>query len=141
MQVILLEDIRGLGKRYDIKSVADGYARNFLFPRGLAAPAKGDALKLKTEYEARERRRAAEAEKKAETLHGVLLAFVLKTGAHGEVFGSIRPADIQKALAEKGFDGLTVQSEPLRSIGEATVAVSVGRGITVPLKVRIEAQS
>lgn len=141
MQVILLEDVRGLGKRYEVKNVASGYARNFLFPRRFAAPAKGDALKLKAEYEKREQNRAAEIQKKTEELRGTTIAFTLKAGERGEVFGSVRPKDIEKALKEKGFGDAAIECEPLRSIGEQMVTAHLGGGVTVLLKVVIEAQS
>lgn len=105
MRIILLKDIRGLGKKNEIKSVADGYAKNYLIPQNLAKDADKSALsELKNEIEAKKTKGQNQKEKldsiiSASKTNPVSIA--IKTGKRGEVFGSVTRTDILKKLAER----------------------------------------
>lgn len=125
MRVILRSDIKGVGKPGDVKDVAEGYATNFLLPRGLAVKATAEALEAvkrqKDSVQARTTREKAEMADLAKRLGEVRLSFALKAGAQGKVFGSVTNRDIAEALASKGFeiDRARIHlPEPLRSLGE-----------------------
>jgi large subunit ribosomal protein L9 len=136
MKVIFLKDIPGKAKRHDVKEVSEGYARNFLLPRGLAKPAIPAALaELEAQKAAREKEnveRARQAEELARTLKERALEFTLKTDEAGSVFGSVKKDDILSALrAQKliGKERVEVALEhPLKSFGEHTAHLRFPRG-------------
>ncbi len=102
MEVILKCDVPSLGRKGSAVNVKDGYARNYLFPRGLAVPAtKGSMKELESREEAKkdkQDRQLAEAEKAALLIEGKPLAFTAKAGGQGRIFGSITPDDIAKKI-------------------------------------------
>src|SRR6058998_856596 len=102
MRVILRSEVRGLGRTGDVKDVADGYAQNYLLPRGLAMPATAGELKhLAQERDARrakQDRAHAEADELAKRLSDITLVFRLKAGEQGKTFGSITNKDVAEAL-------------------------------------------
>src|SRR5690606_1739281 len=104
MKVILKQDVKGLGKKDDLVNVSDGYARNFLFPRGLAVEANQSNLNIvKTRKEAEKSRRdreLAQARELAEELRDVEVVIRAKTGENGKLFGSITSKDISDKLKE-----------------------------------------
>lgn len=132
MEIILREDVQHLGKAGDVVKVKDGYARNFLLPKGLAYPAT-EANKRKITYEAERiaKQRAAEklaAESEATNLAGVRLNFVVKVGEEDKLYGSVTAGDIQRKLEEAGFhiDKRKVDlPEPIRALGEFRVGIKV----------------
>lgn len=132
MEIILREDVQHLGKAGDVVKVKDGYARNFLLPKGLAYPAT-EANKRKIAYEAERiaKQRAAEklaAESEATNLAGVRLNFVVKVGEEDKLYGSVTAGDIQRKLEEAGFhiDKRKVDlPEPIRALGEFRVGIKV----------------
>ena len=130
MQVILLKDIKGVGKAGELITVTDGYATNLLFPKKLgvqATPAELAKYKAGKEKEARETERLKTL---ARELSREPLLFVMKTGPHGEVFNSITKDDIAEALKKKGCVNITVElDKPLRTIGTHPVVVRLGKGI------------
>jgi len=143
MRVILLEDIKGLGKKYEVKEVADGYGRNFLLPRGLAVVATPAALskleKLKKELAAEKEKKLAELQNKAKQIQSLKLPFKVKTGPKGEFFGSVTARDIEIALGERGFSGVKVElKKPIKEIGETEAPVILGEGIKVGVRVVVE---
>ena len=103
MRVILLQDIHDLGKKWEVKEVPDGYARNLLLARKLALPATPENLNktnsLIKDEEASLNKLKAEAQK----LSQELLIFKLKSDDRGSVFNSVKKADIEQALAERGY--------------------------------------
>ncbi len=132
MEIILREDVQHLGKAGDVVKVKDGYARNYLLPKGLAYPAT-EANKRKITYEAERiaKQRAAEklaAESEATRLAGVRLTFVAKVGEEDKLYGSVTAGDIQRKLEEAGFhvDKRKVDlPEPIRALGEFQVGIKV----------------
>ena len=148
MEVILKEDVANLGSRGDVVKVADGYGRNFLLPRKLALQAT-DANKavIETMKSSAARRSASEkvqAEELVAKLAPVVLSFTRKTGDGGHLFGSVTSADIAADLATKGFEvdhRKIVLAEPLKSIGEFSVAIKLHREVTAQLKVQVVAEA
>ena len=149
MKVLLLRDHDKLGKAGDIKNVADGYARNFLLPRGLAVLATAGALKqAETIRRAEEKRRAklfAEAQAVANQLTGTTLIFHALASEAGKLYGSITAGDIAEAVQrEKGIelDKRRIElREPLRSLGTHTVSVRLAAELVPSLTVIIEPQT
>lgn len=132
MEIILREDVQHLGKAGEVVNVKDGYARNYLLPKGLAYPAT-EANKKKIAYEAERiaKQRAAEkqlAETEATRLADVRLTFVVKVGEEDKLYGSVTAGDIQRKLEEAGFrvDKRNVDlAEPIRELGEFRVGIKV----------------
>ncbi len=133
MKVILLQDVEGLGKAGDLKEVANGYARNYLLPRRLAAGATPSLIANRTQRIAAEQRKLekqAELNRQlAEHLAQITLTFKAKVGRQGRLYGSITSQDVASALQEA--EGITIDrrviglSEPIRSLGTFSVPVKV----------------
>ncbi len=146
MKVLLLRDHAKLGKAGTIKNVADGYARNFLIPRGLAVLATGGALKqAETIRKAEDKRQAqlfAEAQAVANQLTGTTLIFRTLAGETGKLYGSITAHDITQAIQrEKGIevDKRKVElREPLRTLGTHTVPIRLAADLAPEVTVVIE---
>ncbi len=145
MQIILLEDVRGLGKKFDVKEVNNGYARNFLLPNKLAEPATPGTLKklsvLKAEHEKSEAALLARLHEIAKKINGTKIQFTMKMDQSGAVFGSVNKESILKALREHG---LTTKERvdidlkyPLKELGEYTVPIDLKKGVSATLKVAI----
>lgn len=146
MKVILLQDIRGQGKKGEMINVSDGYARNFLFPRKLAQEATADNVntmrmndKAKQEKEQRAREEAAALSAK---LRDMTLTVYAKGGGAGRLFGSVTSQEISDALKEQeGIDldrRKIVIEESIKTVGLYTVKVKLGFGIDAPLKVDVQ---
>ncbi len=146
MRVILKREVRGLGRPGDVKDVADGYAQNFLLPRGLATPATAGELKhLAQERDARrakQDRAHAEAEELARRLAEITLVFKLKAGEQGKTFGSVTSKDIADALRREhhiDVDKAKVHlAEPVRSLGVHTVEVRLLTDVRATIAVAVE---
>lgn len=145
MKVILLQDVRGLGKAREIKDVPDGYARNLLIPRKLAeaATAKKRA-RAEKEKEAEEKAREELAERRqveAREIEKMTLEFQLKAEEGGKPFGSVTHRDIETALEEKGFKEVSVKQEkPLKIFGTHEVEFDLGSEAKGKLKVEIKGE-
>lgn len=143
MKIILLEDIRNLGKKYDIKNVSDGYARNFLFPNNLAKPATPSSLKklekLKEQMNQEEARLKKHLEEIARRINGIALEFFLKTDKSGTVFGSVSKKQILKAMRDTRLidkEHVNIKLEqPIKKLGEHKVAVDLKKGVKAELKI------
>ena len=144
MKVILLQDVRGQGKKGQLINVSDGYARNFLFPRKLAQEATADNIntmrmndKAKQEKEQRAREEAAALSAK---LRDMTLTVLAKGGGAGRLFGSVTSQEISDALAEQGMEldrRKIVIEEPIKTVGLYTVKCKLGFGIDAALKVDV----
>ena len=148
MEVILKEDVVNLGSRGDIVKVADGYGRNFLLPRKLALQAtlanKAVIETMKTSAARRSASEKVQAEELAAKLEPLVLSFTRKSGEAGHLFGSVTSADIAADLAAKGFDvdrRKIVLNEPLKSLGDHTVAIKLHREVTAHVKVKVLAEA
>ena len=134
MKVIFNVDVRGQGKKGEMKEVSDGYARNYLLPRKLATEATADninALKLKEKAKAAQMaKEKAQAEENARKLSGVQVIIRAKAGNGGKLFGAVTSQEISKALKEQ-FDidiekNKIVQADPIKTFGAFTVKAKLG---------------
>ena len=146
MKVILLQDVKGQGKKGQLVEVSDGYARNYMLPRKIAIEATADAVNTKNmndkaaaEKAAKERAAALDTSKK---LREMTVTVKAKGGGAGRLFGSVTTQEIADAL--KASSGIVldkrkiVLSDPIKSVGTYTVQCKLGYEITAPLTVKIE---
>lgn len=146
MDVILLKEVKRLGQAGDIKKVADGYARNYLFPRGLAAPASEAARQQIIQHEnsqkRHEAREKAAAEAKAAELQNIVLTFTAKAGESGRLYGSITSADIAEklsAIVGEEIDKRKVNlPEPIKEVGQTKVEVKLHTDIKISVRVVVK---
>jgi large subunit ribosomal protein L9 len=148
MEVILKEDVANLGHRGDVVKVADGYGRNFLLPRKLAMQATEANKNVIEQMKAAAARRSATEKAQAEELvlklEPVVLSFIRKSGENGQLFGSVTSADIAGDLTTKGFDvdRRKIQlTEPLKNLGDYTIAIRLHRDVTAHIKVQVSADA
>ncbi len=142
MQVILLKDIENVGKKYEIKEVKNGYARNFLIPQGLAKPATKTALIwLETQKEI-EAKKAEEDLKKIQEIASAIddqeIIIAVKVGEEGQLFESIPSQKISEKLKELGFDIKKTQIEllqPIKELGEFPVKIKFEHNLEAEIKV------
>jgi large subunit ribosomal protein L9 len=144
MKVILLEDIDNLGRLGDTISVKAGYARNFLIPRKLALQATEQNLKTQqNQIQALERRKDKaidEARSLSDKLAGVMLSYTRKSGAKGQLFGSVTNMDIAASLAEQNLEvdrRDIVLSEPIKGVGEFDVTIKLHHDVAPVIKVTV----
>lgn len=146
MKVILLQDVKGKGKKGQMLEVSDGYARNYMLPRKMAIEATADAVntmrmndKATQERIAREKAEAMETAKK---LREMTVAVTAKGGGNGRLFGSITNQEIADALKAKTGIALDkrkiVIADAIKNVGTYTVTCKLGYEITAPLTVKIE---
>ena len=146
MKVILLQDVKGKGKKGQMIEVSDGYARNFMLPKKLATEATADAVntmrmndKAAAEKAARERAEAMEVSKK---LRELTLTVTAKSGGAGRLFGSVTNQEIADALAKQTGIKLDkrkiVIADPIKNVGTYTVTCKLGYEISAPLTVKIQ---
>ncbi len=141
MRVLLLEDVKKIGKKNEIKEVSDGYARNFLIPQKKAMPANPTALHLKNSAETKENTLLSRYKELVEKLGGEVLKFELKTGSNSETFGSISAEQIKKALKEKGYGETEVLANNFKTLGDHQATVRFGRGISGIVKIKLLSRS
>ncbi len=146
MKVILLQDVKGKGKKGQMLEISDGYARNFLLPKKLAIEATPDAIntmrmndKAAAEKAAKERAEALEISRK---LREMTVTVTAKGGGAGKLFGAITSQEIADALKAKSGIALDkrkiVLADPIKNVGTYTVQCKLGYEITAPLTVKIE---
>ena len=146
MQIILLHDVDKVGHRGDTANVADGYARNFLFPQGMAvradtAKTKELEMKLKA-FSARDDRDREAAESQAASMQGVALKMSAVASDEGRLFGSVTAQMIASELAEKGHEvepKRVLLDEPIREVGSYTIAVRLHRDVNAEVQLEVEA--
>ncbi|MBE3577846.1 MAG: 50S ribosomal protein L9 [Limnochordales bacterium] len=145
MQVILTQDVKGLGSKGDTVKVADGYARNYLIPRGLAIEAtKANLKQLAAQQAERARqlqRKEKEAEELARRLEATTVRIPARAGEGGRLFGSVTAADIAEALAKLGIkvDKKQIELEgPIKQLGTYTAVVRTLPGKTASLRIVVE---
>ncbi len=144
MKVILKEDVSGVGMMGEIINVKDGFARNYLIPRGLAVEANERNLRQLEHHKRiiaqKVKKLKNQAQGIAEKLSQTVLEIKAKAGEGDKIFGSVTTIDIEKALREKGFEidrKRIVLEEPIRRLGEYTVRVKVHPEITADLTVQV----
>ncbi len=147
MKVILIKDLKGTGFAGDIVNVSDGYARNFLFPKGVAKEATAQNLNVaKQQQQAIEKRRMLErlsAEEAAKRLSGLKVVVKAKCGENGRLFGSITAKEISDAILEQhGIEidkKRIVMSDHIKELGETNLSVKVFAGISADIIVSVKA--
>ena len=144
MEVILNESIESLGKAGDIVNVADGYARNYLIPRGIAIVANKKNLVQIEKQRAAILERAAkvrqEFEALAEQLSKLDIEIPVKVGEEEKLYGSVTSMDIAKAIEDKGYQvdrKKIVLPEPIKALGEYEIPVKLNPDVTATVKVRV----
>lgn len=138
MKVILNADIRGQGKKGELKEVSDGYARNYLLPRGLASEATADhlnAMRLKEKArQAQLAKEKAQAEEDARRLDGVVVRLTARAGQGGRLFGAVTSQEISDALLSQHGIAIEknkiVQAEPIKQFGSFEVKAKLGFEVT-----------
>ena len=148
MKLILKQDMPNLGEAGEVVDVKPGYGRNYLIPHGLAYEASEANLKRIEEEQAKEaerrRRDRLEAHRRAAQLEGLLLTFRERAGEDGKLFGSVTAADIaEKAKEEAGLDfeldkKTVVLDEPIKALGDVTVAIRLHAEVEAEIEVRVE---
>ena len=145
MKVIFNVDVRGQGKKGDMKEVSDGYARNYLLPRKLASEATADAVNA---FKLREKAKAAQiardkalAEENAKKLEGIVVQVQAKAGQGGRLFGAVTSQEISDALREQhGIEiekNRIVQAEPIKQFGSYEVKAKLGSEVSGTINVLV----
>lgn len=144
MKVIFIKDMKGQGKKGEVKEVSEGYARNFLFPKGVARPATEGNLKTLEQQQASEEKRKAQEKEDAQALGKKLeeMTVVLKAkaGEGGRLFGAITSKQIAEALAAQNIkiDKRKIElSDPIRTLGVTQIPVKLHPDVKATLKVQI----
>ena len=145
MKVILLQDVKGKGKKGQMIEVSDGYARNFMLPKKLAIEATADAINTKNMNDKataeRIAREKAEALATANKLREMTLTVLAKGGGQGRLFGAVTNAEIAAALEKQGIKldkRKIVIADTIKNVGTYTVTCKLGYEINAPLTVKIE---
>ncbi len=149
MKVILQKEVKGLGKAGDVANASDGYARNYLLPKGLAVEASaGNLNTIQQQKQAEAKRKAeekGEAEKLSSRLEKVMVTLKAKSGEGGRLFGSITNKEIADTLKQQHQITLDKRkillAEPIKDLGEFTVEVKVYPGVAGTLRVKVQAES
>lgn len=146
MKIILKENMKNLGAQGDVVTVKDGYANNFLFPRGMAIMATASNLKMMEENNRqgtlKREKLKADAQGMAETLNGMTLTIGTKAGANEKIFGSITPLQISQALKVKGFeiDRRKIEVGDIKTLGKYEAIVNLHRDVAVTIGVEVVAE-
>ena len=148
MKVILLSDIKGVGKKDQIIEASDGYARNYLFPKNLAVEANNTNMsKLKAKQESNQFRKDTEkkeAEELAKRLKGIMLKVRVKAGENGKIFGGVTSKEISEGLKKDyniDVDKKKINlSDTIKNLGTITVDIKLYEGVIGKLKVDIIAE-
>ncbi len=144
MKVVLLQDVKGHGKKGELCNVSDGYARNFLFPKGLATEADNAALsELKNREEARAhhlKEETAAAQAVADTLNGKTVTVKAKAGTGGRLFGAVTSKEIAAEL--KNAFGIEIDRKKMtvadiKAFGEYSAEIKLYKGITAKITVKV----
>ena len=147
MEIILKEDIAGLGYKNDIVKVKDGYGRNYLIPQGKAVIATESAKKVLAENE---RQRAhklakikADAEAQAAKLNGVKVTISAKVNEDGTIFGGVGAAQVAEALAAKGFevDRKAIVAETVKAVGEYAATINLHKEVKAEVAFEVVAEA
>lgn len=144
MKVIFKQDVKGQGKKGEIKEVSEGYARNFLIPRGLAIEANESNLKtlkaMEKSAELKEQKRFQEALELKATLEALEIRIPAKAGEGGKLFGAVTSKQISDFLEKKNIDidkRKIEMNDPIRSLGVTQVPVKIHPKVTAMLKVHV----
>lgn len=144
MKIILLDDVAALGRRGDVRDVADGYARNYLLPQKLALHASPANLKnlegIKARQESRANKLKADADTQAQFIAGLHFTQARQASDEGRLFGSVGRADVAAFLSQSGIDverRRIALDEPIKTLGEFSVPIRLHPEVTAQLKVSV----
>lgn len=145
MQVILMEKVANLGNLGEVVKVKEGYARNFLIPKGKAKRATGDNLKAfevrRAELEVAQAKVLSHAQERAEKLDGLTVQITQKAGVDGRLFGSVTNFDIVAALKAQGFEversQVRMPAGPLKQVGDTQIAIALHTDVIVHITVSV----
>lgn len=144
MKVILCENVKGQGKKGELVNVSDGYARNFLFPKGLAIEANATAMNELKNRESSEAHRLAEEKKAAErvaaAVNGKTFTLHAKAGANGKLFGSVTAKEVAEEIKKTTgteIDKRKIQMSDIKSYGSVTAEIKIYSGITATVTVSV----
>ena len=146
MKILLIKDVKGLGKAGEIKNAKDGYVRNYLIPKGFAKLATDEVVK---EWQEEQKRKEEELKKELEKLNelkekieSITLTIKHKLGANGQLYGAITNKEVAEHLKEKGIeiDKKHIDMKQIKTVGEYTVDVKLGHGIHAKLKLIVEGE-
>ena len=144
MKIILLDDVPKLGRRGEVRDVADGYARNYLLPHRLALSATPGNLKnldsIKARHEQQAARQKSQADQIAQAIEALTFAQTRQASDEGRLFGSVGRADIAAFLAQHGIDvekRRIALDEPIKTLGEFAVPIRLHGDVTAALKVSV----
>ncbi|MBE3591507.1 MAG: 50S ribosomal protein L9 [Thermoanaerobacter sp.] len=147
MKVILVKDVKNVGKAGEIVNVSDGYGRNYLLPRGLAIEATESNIKVLNEKkkaeEKKRKQELEEAKEMAQKLSNLSLVLKVKAGENGKLFGSVTSKDVEEALKEKGFDIDKKKisfDETVKTTGTYYVDIKLYQGVIAKVKVDVVAE-
>ncbi|HLY39003.1 MAG TPA: 50S ribosomal protein L9 [Candidatus Binatia bacterium] len=147
MQLILRDDVPNLGKIGDVVRVKPGYARNYLLPRGLAVEASPKNLRVlehqKRVITAKADREHKSAEASAKRLEGLQITVRARAGEEGRLFGSVTNMDVERLLADKGFQverRRILLDEPIKQLGSYPITVQIGRAVRATVQLTVEAE-
>jgi len=140
MKIILSADIKGVGKKNEIKDLSPGYVRNFLLPKKLATLATPQALKL---LEIQKKKESEEEGKTKELLEKLKeekgLVFYLKVGPNQEIYNSVTAEEIEREFTSRGFPDAKVKLErPIKALGETEIEVNLGKGIAEKITIAVQ---
>ena len=145
MKVILLQDIKGVGKKDEVINASDGYARNFLFPKNMAVEANTENMsKLKAKQDSKNFKKSQEkeeAQRIAKKMEGILLKIKVKAGENGKIFGGVTAKEISENLKQQydiEVDKKKIElKETIKNIGTLTVNIKLFDGVNGKLKIDV----
>src|SRR4030042_882343 len=148
MEIILKQDIPNLGNKDDVVTVKDGYARNYLIPRGLAANATPSVIKMHAELlrqrAHKEDKIRQEAIEVSNRMSSISLTLGAKTSTKGKIFGSVNTIQIAEALKQQGFDidrkNITIKEEMIKEVGSYTATIKLHKDVFVEIPFEIFAE-
>ena len=148
MNIILKQDVELLGSKFDVVTVKDGYARNFLIPQGLAVAATASNMKVNDEVIRQQAHKAAKAKEAAEAiaskLEGLNLKLGAKAGESGKIFGSVNNIQVSEALAAAGYEverkNIDLGADTIRDLGSYTAKVKLHKEVFAEVTFEVVAE-
>lgn len=144
MKVILLKDVKKLGREGDVVDVSDGYAMNFLFPQNLGIQASAQALQAlqtkKKQASVKEKKELTRARKLADRLDGQEISLTAKMNEHGKLFAAVSQKEVAKALKSAGFDvdpDMIVIEKPMKETGEYRLTLDLPQGLEAEIVIEV----
>ena len=149
MKVILNDDVKSLGEKGDVKNVASGYARNYLFPRMLALPYSKESVayfdSIKEEIAARKEQKRKDSASLKDKLEALSVEFAMPAGANGKLYGAVTSQTIADFLSKNGFEierkRIEISGMTIKSVGNYHATVHLYESQTAELKISVKAQS